>query len=234
MMIRTFKALSALLSYPTEELKSAAPELAEVIEAEALLPEAQRRGLDDLISRIADCDLYELQEQYVLLFDRSRALSLHLFEHVHGESRDRGQAMVDLQQLYEEAGLVIEASELPDYLPLFLEFLATRPFSEARDLLNQPLHIVAALGQRLQRRESAYAAVMEALVAIAGGEADTEVLQALLDVPEDDPDDLVALDRVWEEAAVEFGPGAAGSEECPKASDMLRRMDVCDTAPKLD
>ena len=133
-MIRTFKVLSLLLTYPTAELKAAAPELAAALDAEALLPERLRARLAALIGEIAARDLYDLQERYVLLFDRTRSLSLHLFEHVHGEGRDRGQAMVDLIELYERGGLRLEAKELPDYLPLFLEFLSTRPFGEAQDL----------------------------------------------------------------------------------------------------
>jgi nitrate reductase delta subunit len=233
-MIRTFKALSALLSYPTEELKVAAPELATVIEADALVPDEQRRDLDRLLGWVTDHDLYDLQEHYVLHFDRTRSLSLHLFEHVHGESRERGQAMVDLQRLYEDGGLVVEASELPDFLPLFLEFLSTRPVTEARELLGQPLHVIAALGQRLTRHESAYAAVMNALVAIAESEAETAAVRALLETPDDDPDDLAALDRLWEEAAVEFGPGSDEGEGCPKVSDMLERMGAQNMVPKSD
>ena len=94
---------------------------------EKLLPASVRRQLKLLIDEIATGDLYDLQERYVLLFDRTRSLSLHLFEHVHGESRDRGQAMIDLKAQYEKNGLAISASELPDFVPLFLEFLSTRP-----------------------------------------------------------------------------------------------------------
>ena len=103
----------------------------------------------------------------MLLFDRTRSLSLHLFEHVHGESRDRGQAMIDLKSLYESAGLEISATELPDFVPLFLEFLSTRPRAEACELLGQPAHILAAMAERLRKRHSAYEAVFRALVALA-------------------------------------------------------------------
>src|SRR5262249_57680544 len=126
-MSRTFKVLSALLSYPTEELQAAVPELAAALSRESLIPAAIRRRLDVLLNEIATGDLYDLQERYVLLFDRTRSLSLHLFEHVHGESRDRGQAMIDLKALYEKAGLEIDAAELPDFVPLFLNFLSTHP-----------------------------------------------------------------------------------------------------------
>src|SRR5262245_34896123 len=144
-MAKSFKVLSTLLSYPTAELQQAADELRAALDGEALLPPLIARDVHRLIDEIAGGDLYDLQERYVLLFDRTRSLSLHLFEHVHGESRDRGQAMINLKSLYESNGLVIGASELPDFLPLFLEFLSMRPLAEARDLLGQPIHILAAL-----------------------------------------------------------------------------------------
>ena len=134
-MIRTLKILSILLSYPDEEFP--ARDLSEALDGEALLPPACHAKVTALIDDIAACDLYDARERYVYLFDRTRSLSLHLFEHVHGESRDRGQAMVDLSDLYERNGFRIAARELPDYLPLFLEFAATLPLSEARDLVAQ-------------------------------------------------------------------------------------------------
>jgi nitrate reductase molybdenum cofactor assembly chaperone len=126
-MANVFKALSALLTYPTKELQEATGPISEMLDNEPAVPAGIRRQLHDLIEELATGDLYDLQERYVLLFDRTRSLSLHLFEHVHGESRDRGQAMVDLQNLYARGGLEISAAELPDFLPLFLEFLATQP-----------------------------------------------------------------------------------------------------------
>ena len=150
-MAKTFKVLSALLSYPSG-VAAGDGELRTVVETEALVPAAIRRQLDALLTDIAGGDIYDLQERYVLLFDRTRSLSLHLFEHVHGESRDRGQAMVDLLAMYEDKGLAAVKNELPDYLPLFLEFLATLPQAEACDLLGQPAHILAALAERLRKR----------------------------------------------------------------------------------
>ncbi len=228
-MIRTFKILSLLLSYPTEEIQAAASELTAVLDQEALLPARMRPRLAALIDELATRDLYDLQERYIHLFDRTRSLSLHLFEHVHGESRDRGQAMIDLMELYEKAGLQIDAKELPDYLPLFLEFLSTQPFGEAQALLREPLHILAALGERLKKRRSPYAAVFRALEALAAEKPAAETLAALLETPDDDPDDLEALDKAWEDAPVTFGPGAEGSVApgggCPAARASLARMD---------
>lgn len=207
-MTRTFKALSALLSYPTAELQQAMPELAAAIDAEALLPAAARGQLDRLMNEIASGDLYDLQERYVLLFDRTRSLSLHLFEHVHGESRDRGQAMIDLKSLYEGGGLLIEAAELPDFMPLFLEFLATRPRREGSELLGQPAHIFAALAERLRKRQSAYEAVFRALTGLAAAKPGADDISALLAGPDPDATDFEALDAAWEDEPVNFGANA--------------------------
>ena len=207
-MTRTFKALSALLGYPTADMQAAMPELAAAIDGEALLPAAIRRQLEVLLSEIANGDLYDLQERYVLLFDRTRSLSLNLFEHVHGESRDRGQAMIDLKALYENGGLEIDASELPDFLPLFLEFLSTRPRPEAYDLLAQPAHVLAAMAERLRKRQSAYEAVFRALVQLAATKPKADVVSALLAEPDPDANDLAALDAAWEDEPVSFGPNA--------------------------
>lgn len=213
-MNTVLKAISLLLSYPTRELQEAAPEL------KAALAGVREGGpLGRIVDDIAGLDLYDAQERYVYLFDRTRSLSLHLFEHVHGESRDRGQAMVDLMEMYAGHGFDIDAKELPDYLPLFLEFLSMLPDTEARELLGQVAHIVTALKERLRKRESVYAGAFAALEALALREPDAALLRELLGEPEDDPDDLEALDRVWQEEAVTFG-GNAGENAC--GPDRLR------------
>lgn len=210
-MTRTFKVLSALLSYPTAELQQVARDMKAVLEAEKLLPARVLRAVIALLDEIQTRDLYDLQERYVLLFDRTRSLSLHLFEHVHGESRDRGQAMIDLQNLYAEKGLEIGTTELPDFVPLFLEFLSMQPRAEAYELLGQPVHILAALAERLRKRDSAYESVFRALVALANAKPKGEDIAAVLSEPDPDPDDLAALDAAWEDQPVQFGPGATDS-----------------------
>jgi len=208
-MAKTFKVLSALLAYPAEELQAASAELRAVVAEEGLVAGDVRHALNRLISEIAAGDIYDLQERYVFLFDRTRSLSLHLFEHVHGESRDRGQAMIDLQDLYSRNGLAITATELPDFLPLFLEFLSARPLAEARDLLGEAAHILTTLAERLEKRHSSYAAAFRALVAIAA----VDSIAAEADRPSEDddvdPTDLAALDAEWEDAPVTFGPESA-------------------------
>lgn len=210
-MTKIFKAISLLLTYPTAELQGATGAISEAIDGERAIPGRVRDQLHALLIELATGDLYDLQERYVLLFDRARSLSLHLFEHVHGESRDRGQAMIDLKNLYEKGGLAVTAAELPDFLPLFLEFLSTRPRAEAVELLGQPAHIVAALAERLRKRQSSYEVVFRALAALAAAQPKEEEVAALLAVADADPDDLAALDAAWEEEPVFFGPGAASS-----------------------
>jgi nitrate reductase delta subunit len=212
-MSRTLKALSALLTYPTAELQQAAGEISEVLDADTLIPARIRDQIQGLLTALATGDLYDLQERYVLLFDRTRSLSLHLFEHVHGESRDRGQAMIDLKMQYEHAGLAMTAAELPDFVPLFLEYLAQRPLKESCQTLAQPAHIFAALAERLRKRRSSYEAVFRALVALAAARPKDEEVSALLELPDPEATDLVALDAAWEDEPVTFGPAAGGCKD---------------------
>ena len=207
-MSRTLKALSALLTYPTVDLQQAAGDVGAALESDAYLSARIRADLQKLTAELANGDLYDMQERYVLLFDRTRSLSLHLFEHVHGESRDRGQAMIDLKSQYEAAGLMMSAAELPDFLPLFLEYLATRPLKEACETLGQPAHIFAALAERLRKRQSPYEAVFRALVALSAAKPKDEEVSALLELPDPDANDLAALDAAWEDEPVNFGPGS--------------------------
>lgn len=207
-MRQALKALSALLTYPTAELQQAADDIGAVLAAETAIPRRTRAALAALVAELGSGDLYDLQERYVLLFDRTRSLSLHLFEHVHGESRDRGQAMIDLLAQYERGGLAISAAELPDFLPLFLEFLSTRPAPEACETLAQPAHILAALGERLRKRGSSYEAVFCALGALAASKPKEDEVSALLAAPDPEATDLAALDAAWEDEPVRFGPGS--------------------------
>ncbi len=207
-MLRSLKALSELLTYPTAELQQAAGEISEAIENDTAIPISVRNQLHRLLTELATGDLYDLQERYVLLFDRTRSLSLHLFEHVHGESRDRGQAMIDLKAQYEAHNLFMSAAELPDFVPLFLEYLSLLPAREACETLGQPAHIFAAIAERLRKRKSSYEAVFRALIALSAAKPKEEEISALLSVPDPDANDLAALDAAWEDEPVTFGPGA--------------------------
>ena len=223
-MDRTLKAFSLLLSYPTRELQHAMPEIGAVLASDTRLTAAARRALRPLVEELIGRDIYDLEEQFVLLFDRSRTLSLNLFEHVHGESRDRGGAMVSLVEMYREGGFDPVTSELPDHLPVLLEFLSTRPSNEAQETLADAAHIFEALNARLIRRESPYGAVFASLLQLAGVKPDQDAVAEMLAQPDDDPTDLEALDEVWEESEVLFGPDPNAG--CPQAREMLAQMDL--------
>lgn len=198
-----FRAFSALLSYPSEEMRQALPEIADVIHASQIVAPRERRDLLDLIDELRGDDLLAVEERYVDLFDRGRALSLHLFEHLHGESRDRGEAMVELKQIYERAGFELSTRELPDYLPVVLEYLSCRDLAEARLMLADCAHILTTIGRSLVARRSRYAAVLQALIVIAGADR--------IDVAKVPPvkEQIETLDHDWiEEPAFAGVPGS--------------------------
>jgi len=200
--MKTFKALGALLAYPTQEMIDVLPDLFGAIVEEGIVPRAQRGPLKELLRWMSGQDLLDLEEQYVEWFDRGRATSLHLFEHVHGESRDRGQAMVDLKALYEAEGLHLAGHELPDFLPAILEYLGHRPLAAANEMIGDFAHILRSIGAQLTKRRSPYASVLAALLA-AAGETGFEDDTPSSDVPEK------SMDEEWAEEPVIFGPAAA-------------------------
>jgi nitrate reductase delta subunit len=198
----TLKTLSALLAYPSAELQAATEDIRRGLRAERALPRAVLEELDLLLGRMATEDLMDLQAHYTELFDGSRTLSLHLFEHIHGESRDRGQALIDLGHQYLERGFAISVNELSDYLPLFLEFLSFIEPAEARDWLGRPAHVLAALEERLRERESPYAAVFRALVVLPGRKPDSEAVAELR--ARMSAEEARTVDERWEDAQVTF------------------------------
>ena len=232
MMDRTLKALSLTLSYPNVDLQEAMPEIGAILGTDPRIAPDTRAALQALADGLGKDDLFDVQESYVMLFDRSRTLSLNLFEHVHGESRDRGGAMVSLIETYREGGFEPATTELPDHLPVLLEFLSTRPFAEAQETLADAAHIFDALGTRLVRRESRYDAAFAALSQLAGAQSDADAVAGMLAEPDDDPTDLEALDAVWEETEVTFGPDPNAG--CPQVRDMLALMDKPTQAPNLN
>lgn len=217
----SLRVLARLLDYPTAELQQAAGELIELIEVEKRWKPALRTKLMAWCQHLADSELLEREAEYVALFDKGRATSLLLFEHVHGESRDRGQAMVDLMNEYQAAGFELDARELPDYLPLFLEYLSTRPEGEIARWLGEIRHILALLTARLEEREADYALAPYALLALIGAEDDvgTHRDEVKTEAPDDTPE---ALDAVWEEEAVRFS--AESDQDCALQSAEGRRL----------
>ncbi len=228
-MTKTFKALGVLLTYPSAALQAAAGEIVAVIETEQRLSGEHKAALGELVAELSRSDLVDLQESYVALFDRGRATSLNLFEHVHGESRERGPAMLDLMQVYNRAGFSLDSSELPDYLPLMLEFLSQLPFAQADDMLSDCAHIVRSIGDALRKRGSRYQSVPAALLAMIG-EAGLSADGAKDAVPSEAGEaalatDQASLDDDWMDAPVVFGPeGAPDCKPGRPAASVIRFM----------
>lgn len=203
------RALSALLAYPDAELRDALPEIAAVFRCDTLLAGELRATLATLADEIGQSDPFEAEAAYVELFDRGRRTSLNLFEHVYGNSRNRGPAMLELQQRYRDAGLEPTPHELPDHLPLLLEYLSCRETPEIHALLAEIAPIVRRLGNALRRRDSRYSAVMEAVLML-GGQPGLD-----RDLPPDTPDDV---DRDWEEQPAFSGDAEAQRSFTPPAT----------------
>ena len=219
--MNTFKVLGLLMSYPRPEWMSHLDECSLVLKQENFLPKKLLRAVLAFIEELVSADLYGVQEQYVATFDRGRSHSLHLFEHIHGESRDRGQAMVDLASAYEEKGLFIDQAELPDYIPLFLEFLSLCPVNEAVTLLGEPIDIMATIAARLHERGSSHAALFDALVALSRVKPSQDKIEEVLAQGLEDSS-LEALDKEWEEAAAFADqPDQPGCRACVAETDGL-------------
>lgn len=195
----TLRVLSALLRYPDAAFREAVPHLAQALDAERALPASRLAELTALLRQFQTMDPFETEARFVETFDRGRATSLHLFEHVHGDSRDRGPALVDLGQTYERAGLAFEGDELPDHLSVVLEFASTQPQDVARAFLNEMVHILNAVFSALRERESPYASVIAAVLEIAGQKAQAVKVEA-----------DQAIDEAWAEPPAFDGCSSVG------------------------
>ncbi|MDO9090479.1 MAG: nitrate reductase molybdenum cofactor assembly chaperone [Burkholderiaceae bacterium] len=195
----TLRVLGALLTYPDASLRDSLGEMADLLAQERSLRPARAQEVQSLIAALQRTGALDAEAAYVELFDRGRATSLHLFEHVHGDSRERGPAMIDLAQTYERAGLYLAEGELPDYLPAVLEFASTQPAASARAFLGEISHLLKIVFGELLRRESAYASVLGALIEMAGEKA-----EAGPSIPEP------PMDESWAEPVVFDGCSTQG------------------------
>jgi len=211
----SLRALALMLGYPDATLRANLPKLIEAIETEAAVPTARRQELKALAAELAHMDPIEVEARYVETFDRGRATSLHLFEHIHGDSRDRGPAMVDLAQTYEKAGLLMGPDELPDHLCVVLEFASTQPPQLAADFLGEMAHILTAIFSALLKRESPYAAVIAAVLELAG-----QKVQAVPVVADE------AMDEAWLEPMAFDGCSTRGQAKpgAPQPIHFVRKM----------
>ncbi|HAZ94407.1 MAG TPA: nitrate reductase molybdenum cofactor assembly chaperone [Porticoccaceae bacterium] len=201
--MQILKLIGCLLDYPDQTVVEHRADIDALVKAADIEPTLRDRLLQ-FIDQRASQDLMQWQSEYDGLFERGRSLALWLFEHVHGESRDRGQAMVDLVDQYRQAGLEISQHELPDYLPLFLEFLSTQGRDNAVSWLLDMEHILALLQCRLEKRGSDYALLFQLLLSIADSKVDLdEIRERISDEKRDDSKQ--AIDKEWEEEEVTFG-----------------------------
>jgi nitrate reductase molybdenum cofactor assembly chaperone NarJ/NarW len=196
---KTLRVLARLLSYPDAQLRSDLADMRGALHEEHALAPQRLAELDALITLLQGKAPLETEADYVELFDRGRATSLHLFEHVHGDSRDRGPAMIDLAQTYGKAGMYLAEGEMPDFLPVVLEFTSTQPPREAREFLAEMAHIFNAIFSALQQRGSAYACVLGALLELAGEKAQP------VEIVAEEP-----IDAVWQEPVVFDGCSSKG------------------------
>lgn len=199
-MIKTYKILSLLLSYPGQEIQSFLSEAENELREEALLSEDKLSGIAQFCKRNIDTDLTEWQAEYVQLFDYSRSVSLHLFEHVKGDSKDRGQAMVDLMEFYNKNGMRLISRELPDYIPAFLEFLSTLSVAKAAEMLSETVNILDKINIVLGEKENFYSYLFQALISLSDLKPDKKISSEM--IQNEKPLDL---DAEYEEAPVTFG-----------------------------
>ncbi|MCF6262208.1 MAG: nitrate reductase molybdenum cofactor assembly chaperone [Xanthomonadales bacterium] len=196
--MKTFKVLSLLLAYPEQEWFDHLDECKQILSEEKLLSNKSLKSLFALVERIQASDLITAQEEYVAIFDRGPAHSLHLFEHIHGESRDRGQAMVDLMEMYNANGLGISTSELPDYLPVFLEFLATGNLKEATSLLANTAKVIVLVKERLAKKQHDYQYVFSALLELSAAKVNQKEIKQMV-AKEKDEISFDDIDKQWVE-----------------------------------
>ena len=167
----SLRALALLLSYPDADMRSKLTDVMSVLSLERALSPSRISELKNLTEQLQSLDPLEVESRYVETFDRGRSTCLNLFEHVHGDSRDRGPAMIDLSQTYAQSGLVLDPDELPDHLCVVLEFASTQTEDIAKSFLDEMAHILNSIFSALLKRESPYAAVIAAVLELSGHKA---------------------------------------------------------------
>ena len=221
--MQILKAIGLLMEYPDEFLWQCKEEVLAMVRHDAPM-------LNDFVAEMLNDPLLDKQAEWCEVFARGRATSLLLFEHVHAESRDRGQAMVDLLAQYEKAGLQLDCRELPDHLPLYLEYLSILPENEAREGLQNVAPILALLGGRLKQRDVAWYPLFDALLSLAGSPLSSDSVTQQVNKESRD-DTRQALDAVWEEEQVKFIEDNATTCDSSPLQQYQRRFSQ-DVAPQ--
>lgn len=152
-----YRIVSKLLDYPDASLLDALTELKHELTDSKALFLAERQAMACFLEYLESMPLTELQAAYVLTFDLTPEHALHLTHHLFGDDKSRGPALIDLTEFYKEYGLELAANELPDYLPLVLEFAAQLDASEAQMFLAQWVKVLKQLAANLEEAKSPYA-----------------------------------------------------------------------------
>ncbi|MDD2551501.1 MAG: nitrate reductase molybdenum cofactor assembly chaperone [Dysgonamonadaceae bacterium] len=218
-MIKTYKILSLLLSYPNDELQKFLLQAEEELRDESLLHEEKIAEIAQSCKRFNQMDLTDWQGEYVQLFDYSRSVSLHIFEHIKGDSRDRGQAMVNLMEFYKEKGMHLTAKELPDYIPVFLEFLSTLSPSKSAELLGETVNIMDKINVALRESENPYSSIFKAIISLSAKQPDKAITREM--IKNEKPLDL---DAEYEEEPVTFGGSSSCSSQGSSACKSTHRL----------
>ena len=218
-MIKTYKILSLLLSYPSDELQKFLLQAEEELRDESLLHEKKIAEIAQFCKRFNQMDLTDWQGEYVQLFDYSRSVSLHIFEHIKGDSRDRGQAMVNLMEFYKEKGMHLTAKELPDYIPVFLEFLSTLSPSKSAELLGETVNIMDKINVALRESENPYSSIFKAIISLSAKQPDKAITREM--IKNEKPLDL---DAEYEEEPVTFGGSSSCSSQGSSACKSTHRL----------
>ena len=230
--MRTLRVLSRLLTYPSADLLEQTTALKEVLVEDAFLKTKPLKNITQFLDEFGQTELLQAQENYVEIFDRGRAHCLHLFEHVHGESRFRGQAMIELTERYAEKGLVIGVGELPDYLPVFLEFISICEPEEGLATLTQAAPVIATIGEKLRRKKSSYAHVFAAIVDLSDAKLTRKEIEKAADAALPNIKTLDELDKQWEEPEAFGGESACNSCDAMPLQHASQPADKRSGAPK--
>ena len=155
-----YNVLARLLDYPVPELKSHVDEIREVVASEAAITEQEREVIGEFVDHVAQAELLELEKEYVQTFDMVPEHSLHLTHHLFGDDRGRGPALVDLGEHYKGMGWEAKEGELPDYLPLILEYVSTLDEVAARIFLADAAKVLTEVAANLEKSHSRYAPLL--------------------------------------------------------------------------
>ena len=149
-----YHLLSKFLDYPSEALQSALPDIWVKLDD---MPDHERKHISNFLVHLHWEDLTDWQALYVRTFDMIPDNALYLTHHLFGDDKNRGPALIDLSEFYKDYGLELAANELPDFLPLMLEFAAQLEPSEAKMFFSKWTKVLAQLAMNLEKIESPYA-----------------------------------------------------------------------------